>query len=189
MSHRNARLSQTGRRIIIQRVLAVRPVAHVAKEVGISRTCAHRWLSRYRTHGWEGLKDRSSRPDFLPSRNPLRRSPKMSWPCEWSTGKARWLWRGGPASARGPCLSRILARAGMPMLWDLDPLTGERIRSSRTTDRRYERDAPGEMIHVDVKKLGRIPEGGGWRADPAQCPANNRPSHWTGFRLRPRRRR
>jgi transposase InsO family protein len=65
----------------------------------------------------------------------------------------------------------------MPRLWDLDPVTGEQIRSSRATDRRYERDAPGEMIHVDVKKLGRIPDGGGWRADPAQSPANHRASH------------
>jgi transposase-like protein len=54
MSHHNARLTPTGRRIIIERVLSGRPVAHVAKEIGISRTCAHRWLSRYRVHGWAG---------------------------------------------------------------------------------------------------------------------------------------
>jgi transposase InsO family protein len=65
----------------------------------------------------------------------------------------------------------------MPRLWDLDPVTGARIRASRATGRRYERDAPGDMIHVDVKKLGRIPEGGGWRADPSQGPANHRRSH------------
>jgi len=57
-------------------------------------------------------------------------------------------------------VSRILARAGMPRLWDLDPVTGARIRASRRTDPRYERVAPGDMIHVDVKKLGRIPAGG-----------------------------
>lgn len=51
MSHRNARLTRNGRRILVERVLAGRPVAHVAKEMGVSRTCAHRWLSRYRTHG------------------------------------------------------------------------------------------------------------------------------------------
>jgi transposase InsO family protein len=70
--------------------------------------------------------------------------------------------------------SRILARAGMPRLWDLDPVTGARIRASRATGRRYERLAPGDLLHVDVKKLGRIPEGGGWRADPAQNRANHR---------------
>lgn len=51
MSHRNARLTPNGRRILVDRFLAGRPVAHVAKEMGISRTCAHRWLSRYRAHG------------------------------------------------------------------------------------------------------------------------------------------
>jgi hypothetical protein len=50
-------------------------------------------------------------------------------------------------------------------MWDLDPITGARIRASRATDRRYERDAPGDKLHIDVKKLGRIPDGGGWRAD------------------------
>ena len=46
----------------------------------------------------------------------------------------------------------------------LDPLTGEVIRSSKTTAVRYERDRPGELVHMDVKKIGRIPDGGGWRA-------------------------
>jgi len=73
-------------------------------------------------------------------------------------------------------VSRILARAGMPRLWDLDPVTGARIRSSRASNRRYERDAPGDMIHIDVKKLGRIRDCGGWRADPAQSQANHRSS-------------
>lgn len=56
-------------------------------------------------------------------------------------------------------------------------MTGARIRASRAIDRRYERDAPSDMMHVDVKKLGRIPEGGGWRADPSQSPANHRTCH------------
>jgi transposase InsO family protein len=61
--------------------------------------------------------------------------------------------------------SRIIARAGLPALHELDPVTGVRIRASRRTDHRYERDRPGDLIHIDVKKLGRIPEGGGWRLD------------------------
>ena len=52
----------------------------------------------------------------------------------------------------------------MPYLFECDPLTGEVIRASKTTASRYERDPPGELIHVDVKKIGRIPDGGGWRA-------------------------
>ena len=61
-------------------------------------------------------------------------------------------------------ISRILARRGAPHLSRLDPITGQLIRASKTTAVRYERSAPGELVHIDVKKLGRIPEGGGWKA-------------------------
>jgi transposase InsO family protein len=174
MFHRNARLTPTGRRIIIERVLSGRPVAHVAKEMGISRTCAHRWLRRYRAHGWEGLHDRSSRPKSCPHATPTTVTAEVL--------AQRIKHREGPADLARRCgvsartVSRILARAGAPRLWDLDPVTGARIRSSRATERRYEREAPGDLIHVDVKKLGRIPDGGGWRADPAQSAANHRSS-------------
>lgn len=175
MSHRNARLTPIGRRIIIERVLAGRPVAHVAKEMGISRTCAHRWLSRYRTHGWDGLEDRSSRPKSCPHATPARVVSEVL--------AKREKHREGPAGLDIRCgtsartVSRILARAGMPRLWDLDPVTGVRIRASRATGRRYERDAPGDMVHIDVKKLGRIPDGGGWRADPKQSARNHAAGH------------
>src|SRR6218665_3080641 len=61
--------------------------------------------------------------------------------------------------------SRIIARAGLPALHELDPVTGIRIRASRRTQLRYERQQPGDLVHIDVKKLGRIPDGGGWRLD------------------------
>jgi transposase InsO family protein len=61
--------------------------------------------------------------------------------------------------------SRIIARAGLPALHELDPVTGIRIRASRRTQHRYERERPGDLIHIDVKKLGRIPDGGGWRVN------------------------
>ena len=61
-------------------------------------------------------------------------------------------------------VSRILARHGVPRLCECDPLTGEVIRASKTTAVRYERSRPGELVHMDVKKIGRIPDGGGWRA-------------------------
>jgi transposase InsO family protein len=61
-------------------------------------------------------------------------------------------------------VSAILRRQGVPRLADCDPLTGELIRASRQTTHRYERQRPGELVHMDVKKLGRIPDGGGWRA-------------------------
>jgi hypothetical protein len=60
-------------------------------------------------------------------------------------------------------VSRILARHHMPRLAMLDPITGEVIRASKTTAVRYEHDYPGSLVHMDVKKLGRIPEGGGWK--------------------------
>ncbi|AGW41365.1 transposase, undefined [Leifsonia xyli subsp. cynodontis DSM 46306] len=60
-------------------------------------------------------------------------------------------------------ISRVLVRHQIPPLAWLDPVTGASIRASRSTTNRYEREKPGELIHVDVKKLGRIPDGGGWR--------------------------
>ena len=60
--------------------------------------------------------------------------------------------------------SRLIVRAGLPAMHELDPVTGIRIRASRRTQHRYEHESPGSLIHVDVKKLGRIPDGGGWRA-------------------------
>ena len=61
-------------------------------------------------------------------------------------------------------VSRVLGRRGVPYLRDCDPMTGVAIRASKATAVRYERDRPGELVHVDVKKLGKIPDGGGWRA-------------------------
>ena len=61
-------------------------------------------------------------------------------------------------------VNRILHRHDLPLLAACDPLTGEVIRASKATAVRYERAAPGDLVHVDVKKIGRIPPGGGWRA-------------------------
>lgn len=61
-------------------------------------------------------------------------------------------------------VNRILHRYRLPLLAECDPLTGQVIRASKATAVRYERAAPGDLVHVDVKKIGRIPPGGGWRA-------------------------
>lgn len=163
MTHINARLNMHGRTLLITRVLHhQRPVAHVAKELGISRQCAHRWVNRYRAEGPAGLRDRSSRP---------RSSPTQTSPDKVAAVlAARAQLRAGPiriAAATGVparTVSRILVRNHVPRLAWCDPLTGALIRASRATANRYERDRPGELVHVDVKKLGRIPDGGGWRA-------------------------
>jgi len=74
-------------------------------------------------------------------------------------------------------VTRILRRHQEPLLWELDPVTGEQIRASRATTKRYEHSAPGDLIHIDVKKLGKISPGGGWRADPKQSKANHASGH------------
>jgi transposase InsO family protein len=162
VSHVNARLTVHGRRLIVDRVAAGRPVAHIAAELGVSRQTAYRWVRRFRTEGTAGLRDRSSRPKSSPART----SPER----EQAVLDARRSVRFGPlriAALTGVparTVGRILHRHGVAHLADCDPLTGAPIRAARTTANRYERSRPGEMIHLDVKKLGRIPEGGGWRA-------------------------
>jgi transposase InsO family protein len=74
-------------------------------------------------------------------------------------------------------VGRVLSRHQTPLLRELDPVTGTVIRATRRSGRRYEHDHPGSLIHIDVKKLGRIPDGGGWRADPAQSATVHRTSH------------
>ncbi|MBF6468659.1 IS481 family transposase [Nocardia beijingensis] len=163
MVHRNARLAPAGRLILVRRVLSGRPISHVAKELGVSRQCAHRWVSRFRAQGRAGLLDRSSRP---------RRSPSVTPPeLAGEVLRLRQAERLGPAAlalrtgVSASTASRLIARADLPRSFELDPVTGVVIRASRRTQLRYEHPRPGDLLHIDVKKLGRIPEGGGWRLD------------------------
>jgi transposase InsO family protein len=73
-------------------------------------------------------------------------------------------WLGPELGVAARTVGRILARHRVPRLAVCDPMTGEVIRASKTTAVRYERARPGELVHMDVKKIGRIPDGGGWRA-------------------------
>ncbi|MFD9541911.1 IS481 family transposase [Streptomyces sp. NPDC060022] len=152
MSHRNARLTVFGRQLLVERVCSGRPVAHVAAEMGISRATAHKWIRRWRAEGPAGLHDRPSRPRTTPHRTSAEVEARVC-----NLRQARKL---GPARI-GPILGlpastvhRILTRHRLNRLAWLDRPTG-------TVIRRYERERPGELIHVDVKKLGRIPDGGG----------------------------
>lgn len=163
MSHGNARLTIHGRQLLVDRVLAGgRKPAHVAAELGVSRQCVYRWVRRFLEEGSAGLIDRSSRPHQCPRRTPpdvesavvaLRISTRRGQ--QWIADEL-----GVPART----VSAILRRHQLPYLRDCDPLTGALIRASKTTAVRYERSRPGELIHMDVKKIGRIPDGGGWKA-------------------------
>ena len=170
MFHRNARLTVHGRHLLVQRVAAGRPVSHVAKELGVSRQCAHRWVSRFRLEGEAGLLDRSSRPHHQPSKTtPVVEDQVVRLRQRERRGQD---WLGAELGVPARTVSRVLRRHQLPYLRDCDPLTGDVVRASKTTAVRYERARPGELVHMDVKKIGRIPDGGGWKAHGR--PATNR---------------
>ena len=163
MAHANARLNVHGRRLLVERVLDQgRPVAHVAKELGVSRQCAHRWVARFRAEGEPGLHDRSSRPHRLPRRTSERVEAQVLALRRQERRGQDWI--GAELGVAPRTVSSILRRHQVPYLRQCDPLTGEVIRASKTTAVRYEHPYAGSLTHMDVKKVGRIPDGGGWKA-------------------------
>ena len=173
--HRNAPLTPEGRLRLCERIEGGWPVAHAAESMGISRDRAYVWWRRYQEEGVAGLEDRPCRPHRCP------RQTKASIERRIVTLRQR---RGlGPARIAGivkmhpSTVHRVLVRHGVSRLCDLDRTTREPIR-------RYEMTRPGELVHVDIKKLGRIPKGGGWRAHGRR--AGHRPQAEHGrLRLRP----
>jgi transposase InsO family protein len=149
--HRNAALSLRGRRELCRRVVSGERTlseAPEAAEVGVR--CARKWVARYRVEGELGLLDRSSAPHSIPHRTSERRVQAIA--------ALRRLRFTGPEIAEllGMALSTvsgILTRIGM----------GKLARLGLEPARRYERARPGELIHIDVKKLGRIERGAGHR--------------------------
>ncbi len=160
MSHANARLTEYARHLAASRVEQGHKPGEVAKQLGVSRPTVYKWTRRLREEGIAGLVDRSSRPRTSPTRTPLQ--------VELRIVQARVEEHAGPRALAGSLalpastIGAVLRRWDMPHLRELDRLTGELVRS-RATDVRYERDRPGELLHVDVKKLGTVPDGGGWR--------------------------
>lgn len=129
--------------------------------MGISRTTAWRWWRRWQADGDAGLADRSSVARSHPRRTPAEVEDQILLArAEYRRGAA-WIGQhlGLPASTVGA----VLARHEVPRLREVDPLTGELTKARRASSRRYEHTYPGSLVHVDVKKLGRIPDGGGWR--------------------------
>lgn len=162
MSQCRAHLTVFGRQLLITRVVEQGwPVAHAAKAQGVSRQCAHRWIARWRAEGEAGLADRSSRPHHSPRRTVLEVEARViAARVEHRRGQD---WLGPELGLPARTVSRILRRHQLPYLHELDPITGIVIRASKTTGVRYEHDHPGSLVHTDVKKLGRIPDGGGWK--------------------------
>ncbi len=152
--HRRAKLTVFGRRLLVERIEQEGwPIAHAAAMTGVSRQTATKWVRRYRAEGLVGLEDRSSRPNrspraltreqvaaILAARHELGLGPHRLAPVV-----------GSPRST----ISDVLRRHGLSRLRDRDRPSGVPIR--------YVRERPGELLHIDVKKLGRIPDGGGHR--------------------------
>jgi transposase InsO family protein len=143
--HANARSSPHIRRLLVNRVVQEGwPVGLAAKAVGLSRKAAHKWIERFRREGEAGLLDRSSAPRSIPHRTSkhvvsrvlaLRHKRLVAWAIAEQLGMPR------------STIGAILRRHGLGRLSALDP---------KVSVIRYERESPGELIHLDTKKLARI---------------------------------
>jgi transposase InsO family protein len=142
--HQNARLTIACRVLLVERILSGRAQVQVAAELGISVRTARKWLQRYREQGSEGLKDQGSRPHHSPQATPevlksavvaLRRQRLTLVTIATQLRLSR------------ATVARIAKAAGLNRLSKLEPAP---------VYRRYERAEPGELLHLDVKKLGRI---------------------------------
>lgn len=158
--HPNARLTPRGRQRLVERIEAGEAVGEAARQMGVSRQTASKWVARARRG--EPLSDRPSRPARLgrltaPEDEARVVEARTSLPL---APHALSAVTGVPART----CARIVARAGPPRLADVDRVTGEPRRRGPVTRVRCERERPGELLHVDVKKVARIPDGGGWRA-------------------------
>jgi transposase InsO family protein len=178
VSHGNARLTVHGRLLIVHRHQGGMPKAHIAAAMGVSRKCVKKWIDRFAEHGEPGLHDRSSRPHRMPTRTAAELEQQIVEVRQHERRGPEWI--GAELGVPARTVSRVLARHGVPRLASLDPITGEVIRASKVTAIRYEREHPGDLVHMDVKKLGRIPDGGGWKAF-GRGQGNRHRDHRVGF--------
>jgi transposase InsO family protein len=154
-THSNAALTPRARRrlacLIVEKGWSI---PRAAERYDVSWRTAKKWADRYRAEGPAGMNDRSSRPHRQPNRTPA--------PVVRKIVHLRWKQRLGPVEIGdrlgmpASTVHAVLVRCRINRLTHIDRATGEPIR-------RYEHDHPGDLIHVDVKKIGRIPDGGGWR--------------------------
>lgn len=156
MAHANAKLNEYGRMLLVSRLEEGWTQAQVAEAQGISRGTVAKWAKRYREEGAEGLRERSSRAHRLPhglAETVVEAICRLRR--ELGAGPHRIAYELGMAAST---VYGVLQRKGLAVLARLDRTTRAVIR--------YERERPGELVHLDVKKFGRIPEGGGKRFDP-----------------------
>lgn len=172
MSHPRAKLTVQGRQLLAERVLEGGWTVTMAAEAqGCSPATAYKWIRRFAAEGVDGLRDRPCRPHRTPARlSPEREAAIVHRRESTLEGPHRIAWALGESPAT---VHRVLRRFGLPRLRDLD-------RPTRTIVR-YERDRPGELVHVDVKKQGRIPEGGGWRVHGRHLRAGSRRRRGQGW--------
>jgi transposase InsO family protein len=152
--HPRAKLTVHGRRLLVTRVIhdGWTP-ARAAEAQGVSTATAYKWLHRWRAEGDAGLADRSCRPHTSPRRLPAEREQAIvAWRLTHRVGPHRIGWALGEACST---VHTVLRRNQLPRLCDLDRPTGQVVR--------YQRERPGELLHIDIKPQGRIPDGGGHR--------------------------
>jgi transposase InsO family protein len=146
--HKNARLTPHGRELIVRQVASGQTAKAAARAAGVCPRTVRKWGARYKTEGIEGLRDRSSRPHRL-----YRPTPAAI--VEQVEALRRQRWTGKQIAAEvgvSPAtVSRILKRLGLNRIAALEP--AEPVR-------RYEREHPGDLIHIDIKKLGRFDQVG-----------------------------
>lgn len=160
VTHARAALTVNGR-IKIARLVIDDGWTHarVAERFQVARGTVSKWVARYRADGPAAMRDRSSRPVTSPSRTSQRAERRIIG--------LRVTRRWGPHRIAyhlhlpQSTVSKVLKRYRVPLLGQVDKNTGIRVRKPKPI--RYEKQSPGELVHVDVKKLGRIPDGGGWR--------------------------
>ena len=171
VTHANAPLTPEGRRTLVELVVEGGWVqVRVAERLQVSRATVSKWVRRYRADGAAGLADLSSKPHrspFQTAKRTERRIIALRFTRRWGPHRIGYHLR-LPQST----VSKVLNRYRMPLLGHVDLNTGLPVRKLKPV--RYERENPGDLVHVDVKKLGRIPDGGGHRTLARQAGRKNR---------------
>ena len=165
MTHANAPFTPEGRTRLARLIVEVGwPVRRAAERFQCSPATASRWAGRYRAG--EPMTDRSSRPHRCPSRASQqleRRIIGLRFTRRWGPHRIGYHLHvpRSPFPVPRSTVGRVLTRYRMPILTHVDQATGLLVRKAKAV--RFEMTQPGELVHIDIKKLGRIPDGGGWR--------------------------